>query len=285
MADLLTGKEVVGRLHESLTQNIESLKEWGVEPTLAVVRMGDRPDDLSYERTALKRAETLGVAIKSFVLDEQAKQEEVDEIIQKVNADTSIHGCLLFRPLPSHIDEQAVCDSIKFEKDIDGVSVLSLAAIFTDANQGFAPCTAAACMEILDYYNISLEGKRVAVVGRSLVVGKPLAMMMLQRNATVTMCHSRTADLEKVCQEADIVVCAVGKARAFGASFFRSGQTVIDVGINFDAEGNLCGDVDFETVEPLVASITPVPRGVGSVTTSVLMRNTVQAAQRTLLDT
>lgn len=280
MAKLLTGKEVVDHLHEDLARRIAVLKEHGITPRLALVRMGQRPDDLAYERMALKRVETLGIESVQYVLDAEASQAEVDSIIQEINDTRDIQGCLMFRPLPKHINEQAVCDALSFEKDIDGVSVLSLAAVFTAAGYGFPPCTAAACLEILDYYNIPLEGKHVAVVGRSLVIGKPVSMMLLQHNATVTMCHSRTENLAHVCQEADVVICATGRARAFGAEYFRPGQTVLDVGINFDEEGTMCGDVDFDAVEPLVDAITPVPRGVGSVTTSVLMMNTVQAAER-----
>lgn len=280
MAQLLTGKEVVDHLHEDIAKRIAVLEGQNINPTLALVRMGENPDDLSYERTAVKRAQSLGVETRSYVLDTSAPQSEVDAVIEGINADPEVHGCLLFRPLPRSIDEQRVCDALALEKDVDGVSLTSLAAVFTDAEYGFAPCTAAACVETLDFYQIPLEGKQVVVVGRSLVVGKPLSMMLLKRNATVTMCHSRTKDLAGVCKRADIVVCATGKAKAFGAEYFREGQVVLDVGINFDADGNLCGDVDLGAVEPIVQAITPVPRGIGSVTTSILMMHTVQAAER-----
>lgn len=279
MATLLTGKEVVESLQSDIERRIAALTQQGVEPTLALVRMGENPDDLSYERTAKKRAETLGVTTKGFVLEVTATQEEINDLIRSINDDDTIHGCLLFRPLPSHINEQEVCDLLSTEKDIDGVSLGSLAAVFTDDDSGFAPCTAEACIKVLEHYDIPLAGKRIAVIGRSLVVGKPVAMMLLRRNATVTLCHSRTEDLEEVCKQADVVICATGRAKAYGAAYFREGQTVIDVGINFDEDGNLCGDVDFEEVEPIVAALTPVPRGVGSVTTAVLMLNTVLAAE------
>lgn len=188
----------------------------------------------------------------------------------------------MFRPLPSEMEDKLVCDELAMAKDIDGVSTASLGAVFTDAKEGFAPSTAEACVRALDFYDIPVEGKHVVVVGRSLVVGKPVAMLLLRRNASVTICHSRTEDLPKIMRTADIVICATGRARAFDASCFREGQTVLDVGINFDKDGNLCGDVDYESVEPVVDAITPVPGGLGSVTTSITMEHTVSAAEKTI---
>lgn len=282
MATLLTGKPVVDRLASDLAPRIEALGRAGIKPALAIVRMGERPDDLSYERTARKRAESLGIAVRPFVLPADASQEELEAALAKVNADAGIHGCLLFRPLPPHIDEARACELLAPQKDIDGITLASLASVFTDGATGFPPSTAAACIELLEHYGVPLEGKRVAVAGRSLVVGKPVSMMILRRNATVTLCHSRTENLAEVTREADVVICATGRARAFGAEFFRAGQTVLDVGINFDAEGNLCGDVDFDQVEPVVAALTPVPRGLGTVTTSITMAHTVAAAEAAL---
>ena len=282
MAKRLAGKPVVEALAEEIAAHTGSLQERGIEPGLALVRVGERPDDLSYERTAEKRADALGVKVKKTVLPEDATQGLIEEAVRAVNEDASVHGCLMFRPLPSGIDEQTVCDALATEKDIDGISSAALAAVFMDRDFGFAPCTAAACMRMLDFYGIALEGAHVVVVGRSLVIGKPIAMMLLRRNATVTLCHSRTADLPAVMRAADIVVCATGRPRMFKAECFSAGQTVLDVGINFDDEGNLCGDVDFDEVEPIVGAITPVPGGIGSVTTSVLMAHTVEAAVRGL---
>lgn len=279
MAELLTGKRVVARMAEDLAPRIAVLKDAGVTPTLALVRMGARPDDLSYERTAIKRAESLGVATKPYVLEEFAPQAAVQATLQSINYDKTVHGCLMFRPLPTFIDEKAMCDTLSPAKDIDGVSLASLAAVFTDSNDGFPPCTAAACVKMLDYYDIPLVGKHVVIVGRSLVVGKPVSMMLLRRNASVTICHSRTENLAAICRSADIVICATGRARAFGAEFFSPGQTVLDVGINFDTQGKLCGDVDFEEVGPIVGAITPVPGGIGTVTTSLTMEHTVAAAE------
>ena len=279
MAQLLTGKEVVASMKESLTQRVEALRARGVVPTLAIVRVGERSDDLSYERAAIKRAEGLGIAVRSIVLPADAPEEELASAIEQVNADDSIHGCLMFRPLPAHIDETRICDMLDPTKDIDGISNASLAGVFTGAPHGYPPATAQACVEMLDYYGIPVEGKHVVVVGRSLVIGRPVAMMLLERNASVTLCHSKTEDLVYLMRLADIVICATGRARAFGAVYFSPGQTVLDVGINFDAEGTLCGDVDFDTVEPFVGSITPVPGGLGSVTTSVTMAHVVAAAE------
>ena len=281
MAQLLTGKEVVERIAVDLRERIDALARAGIVPTLAIVRMGARPDDVSYERTAKKRAEGLDIATRVIELDESASQHELESVLRTVNDDAAIHGCLLFRPLPAHIDERAACDALAPEKDIDGIATASMAKVYAGtAGEGFAPCTAAACIEMLDHYGVSVEGKRAVVVGRSLVIGKPVAMLLLARNATVTLCHSRSENLADIMREADIVVCATGRARAFGAGCFACGQTVLDVGINFDETGAMCGDVDFAAVEPVVAAITPVPRGLGSVTTSVTMEHVVSAAER-----
>lgn len=280
MATLLAGKPVVERLARNLAPRVERLKAADIVPTLAIVRMGERPDDLSYERTAMKRAESLGIAVRSVALDEFTPQSVVEAAMHDIAHDAGVHGCLLFRPLPSFVSESRVCELLVPEKDIDGITLASLGSVFTDGRTGFPPCTAAACIEILDHYSVPLVGKHVVVVGRSLVVGKPVSMMLLRRNASVTICHSRTEHLEEICREADIVICATGRARAFDAEFFSPGQTVLDVGINFDTHGRLCGDVDFDKVEPLVAAITPVPGGIGTVTTSMTMAHTVEAAER-----
>ena len=282
MAKLLTGKEVSSAIWENLMPRIDRLRAAGVAPTLAIVRVGERPDDLSYERTATKRADTLGIAVRRFELPADATQAQLEEVVDVVNTDEAIHGCLLFRPLPVAMDERAVCDRLAPEKDIDGIGSASLAGVFADTGEGFPPATARACLETLDFYGIPVEGKRVVVLGRSLVIGRPVAMMLLARHATVTLAHSRTEDAAAHTREADIVVCATGRARAFGPEYFVPGQTVLDVGINFDEAGNLCGDVDFDAVEPLLGpegAITPVPRGLGGVTTSVTMAHVVQAAE------
>lgn len=280
MADLLLGKPVADAMAADITARAKALTASGKQPTLAIVRVGERPDDLTYERSAMKRADACGIAVKQFLLPETATTEDVLAAVAEANADDSIHGCLLFRPLPEGIDEQAVCNALDPAKDIDGITRGSLATLLAGSGEGFAPCTAAACMDILDHYGIDLEGKKAVVLGRSLVIGKPVSLMLLTRNATVTVCHSRTQDLPGAVRDADIVVCATGRARAYGADLFAPGQTVLDVGINFDEQGNLCGDADFDAVEPIVSAITPVPRGVGSVTTVAMLRNVVIAAER-----
>lgn len=280
MAQLLTGKEVSAALKEKMAVQVQDLTAAGKTPTLAILRVGERPDDLSYERSAMKVAAGLGIEARQFVLPADASQDDIAAAIDQINADDSIHGCLMFRPLPKGIDETALCNRLAVEKDMDGIGLPALAAIFAGTGQGYAPCTAQACVEICDYYQVPLQGKHVVVVGRSLVIGKPVSMLFLQKNATVTICHSRSENLSEITRQADIVVLATGRAKAYGAEYFSAGQTVLDVGINVDAEGNLCGDVDFDAVEPLVAAITPVPRGVGSVTTALLMQHVVQAAEQ-----
>ena len=278
MATILKGAPVVAAMNEANAARCAAMQEKGVVPTLAVVRVGARPDDLSYEKGVLTRCGKVGVAVKQFLLPEDAAQDALLEVIRQINADPSIHGCLLFRPLPRQFDDRAVRAALAPEKDIDGITDGSLAGVFTNTDLGYAPCTAQACMEILKYYNVPLSGKRAVVVGRSLVVGKPAAMMLDRENATVTLCNSRTQNLPEVCRQADIVVVAMGKMAAVGADCLRAGQTVVDVGIHVNEEGKLCGDVQFAAAEPVVDAITPVPGGVGTVTTSVLVGHVVQAA-------
>ncbi|HIY07942.1 MAG TPA: bifunctional 5,10-methylenetetrahydrofolate dehydrogenase/5,10-methenyltetrahydrofolate cyclohydrolase [Firmicutes bacterium] len=282
MAKLLKGAEVTAALNERIKADVEDLKAKGVNPTLAIVRVGERPDDLSYERGATKRCDTLGVAVEKVLLPEDVTQEELMAAIDRVNNDDRIHGVLIFRPLPKHLDDEAVRRALKPEKDIDGITDGSLVGVFAGTKQGFPPCTPQACMEILDHYGIDPKGKRAVVIGRSLVVGKPAAMMLLGKHATVTVCHTRTVDMPAVCREAEILIVAAGRAGVVGKEYFAPGQIVIDVGINVNAEGKLCGDVNFEEAEPVVEAITPVPGGVGTVTTSVLVGHVVEAAKRTL---
>ena len=280
MAKQFLGKEVVAAVNSRIMADVAALKEKGVTPTLGIVRVGERGDDLSYERGAVKRCETLGVAYEKFLLPADCTQEELMAVIDQVNKNDAIHGVLIFRPLPKHLDEAAVINALDPEKDVDGITDGSMVGVFAGTNQGFPPCTPQACMEILDYYNVDCTGKKAVVVGRSLVVGKPAAMMLIKKNATVTVCHTRTVDMPSVVKEADIVIVAAGRAGVVDASYVREGQIVIDVGINVNAEGKLCGDVDYASVEPIVEAITPVPGGVGSVTTSVLIGHVVEAAKR-----
>ena len=280
MSVILKGAPVVAAMNEANAARCAALREKGVVPTLAVVRVGAREDDLSYEKGVMARCAKVGVEVKQFLLPADAAQEELLGVIACINADPSIHGCLLFRPLPRQFDDRTVRAALAPEKDIDGITDGSLAGVFTNTALGYPPCTAQACLEILKFYGIPLSGRRAVVVGRSLVVGKPAAMMLDRENATVTLCNSRTRDLPEVCREADIVVVAMGKAGAVGAEHLREGQVVVDVGIHVNEEGKLCGDVRFGEAEPLVEAITPVPGGVGKMTIVELLENTVEAAEK-----
>jgi len=289
MAKRLLGKEVNEALVASLQTRAAALKEKGVTPTLAILRLGENPSDLSYEKGATKRAEEIGVAIKNFILPEASTKEEVLAVIDQINADDSIHGCLMFRPLPKHLkaDQDEICNRLAPKKDVDSMTHMSNAGVFEGQDLGYAPCTPAACMEILDHYGIDCKGKKAVVIGRSLVVGKPAAMMLMQKNATITICHTRTVDPAAVCREADIIISAAGVLNSLTKDFVRPGQVVIDVSMNWNPEkitskgkGGMCGDAIFDEVEPIVEAITPVPGGVGAVTTSVLMKHVVEAAER-----
>ena len=281
MANLLKGKDVAISINERSKKDIEALKNKGIIPTLAIVRVGSKESDLSYEKGAIKRASEVGVEVKSIVLDENVDYNSFYSTLDQLNNDNSVHGILLLRPIPNELDNEKARLYIKPEKDVDGCGNGSLSGVFTNTEYGFAPCTAQAAIEILDYYNIDVTGKNVVVVGRSLVVGKPLSMLLLNKNATVTVCHSKTKDLPGICKKADIVICAIGRLEMLNADYFSNNQIVIDVGINWsEAKQKLCGDVLFEEAEPIVDSITPVPGGVGSVTTSVLINHVVEACKR-----
>lgn len=280
MAKQLLGKEVTAALNERIKADVATLNAKGIKPTLGIIRVGERPDDLSYERGATKRCETLGVEYKKYLLPADVSQEELLKVIDEVNKDDNIHGVLMFRPLPKHINQTVVENALAAEKDVDCQTDASLGGVFTGKKVGFPPCTPQACMEILDHYGIDCTGKKAVVIGRSLVVGKPAAMMLIKKNATVTVCHTRTVDMPSVTREAEILIVAAGRAGVVGAEYISAGQTVIDVGINVNEEGKLCGDVDYAAVEPIVDAITPVPGGVGSVTTSVLVGHVVEAAMR-----
>ncbi len=282
MAKILKGSEVTGAMNAQLNERAAALKNKGIVPTLSIIRLGEREDDLAYEKSAIKRCETIGVAVEVTALSSDIKQEELMSVISHLNENAKIHGCLLLRPLPDGFDDKAVRNALAPEKDIDGITDISLAGVFTGSGAGFPPCTAQACIEILDYFNVELTGKRVSVLGRSLVVGKPLSMMLLKRNATVTICHTKTKDIQSHGRACEILIAAVGRAEMIDAEYFSPGQIVIDVGINVDASGKLCGDVKFSEAESIVESITPVPGGVGTVTTSVLVKHVVEAAERSV---
>ena len=280
MAELLRGAPVAKSMTEEVAERAALLAAAGVTPKLAIVRVGDNPSDGAYVRGALKRAERAGVAIELVSLPDTTSQDELLGEISRINADRSIHGCLLLRPLPVHMDEPAVCAALAPEKDVDGITPGSLFGVFAGEETGFAPCTAEAVVELLERSGVEIAGSRVTVVGRSLVIGRPVAMLLMGKNATVTICHTKTRDLASECVRADILVVAAGHAATVGASAVRGGQVVVDVGINVDETGALVGDVAFDEVEPLVRAITPVPGGVGAVTTAVLMKHVVEAAER-----
>lgn len=281
MAQILDGKAVAATLTAQLKDDVQRLKKLGVSPCLAIVRMGERGDDLAYERGAVKRAALVGLEVKHFVLPADAPQHKLLAVIDAINDDASIHGCLIFMPLPKHIDETAVRAALAPEKDVDGITAASQAGVYSGRTVGFPPCTPSACMEILKHYQINLKGANAVVFGRSLVVGRPLAMMLLAQNATVTICHTKTRDAAQTARSADVLLAAVGHSGAVGEMFVHPNQVLIDVGINVNAEGRLCGDVATEAAQKARA-YTPVPGGVGSVTTTVLAKHVIEAAQRTL---
>ena len=290
MAKRLLGKEVNEALVASLQNRTAALREKGVVPTLGIIRLGENPSDLSYEKGATKRAAEVGVEVKNYILPENTTKEELLAVIDEVNADASVHGCLMFRPLHKHLkgDLEEICNRLAPQKDVDSMTHLSNAGVFEGAKDlGFAPCTPAACMEILDHYGIDCKGKNAVVIGRSLVVGKPAAMMLMGKNATVTVCHTKTVNTAEICKGADIIVTAAGVLNSLTRDFVREGQIVIDVSMNWNPEkitskgkGGMSGDCVFDEVEPIVEAITPVPGGVGAVTTTVLMKHVVEAAER-----
>ena len=289
MAKQLLGKEVNEALVAALQTRTAALKEKGVTPTLGIIRLGENPSDLSYEKGATKRAEEVGVAVKNYILPEDASKEDVLKVIDEVNADASVHGVLMFRPLPKHLknDQDEICNRLDPKKDVDSMTHMSNAGVFEGQDLGYAPCTPAACMEILDHYGIDCKGKNAVVIGRSLVVGKPAAMMLMAKNATVTICHTKTVNTAEICKNADIIVTAAGVLGSLTKDFVSENQVVIDVSMNWNPEkitskgkGGMSGDCVFDEVEPIVGAITPVPGGVGAVTTSVLMKHVVEAAEK-----
>ena len=281
MAELLKGAPVARTILAECAERTEKLREKGVVPTLAIVRVGENDSDLSYERGAEKRCREAGIAVRGIHLPADTDNATYLAQIRELNEDNGVHGILLLMPLPRHLDENAARRLLRPEKDVDGCTAGSLAGVFMNSGEGFPPCTAQAAMEILDYYGAECSGKRAAVAGRSLVFGRPAAMLLMHRNATVTVCHSRTRELRKELQQADIVLVGIGKMESIGKEHFRQGQTVIDIGIHWNEEKQkLCGDVRFDEAEPVVAAITPVPGGVGAVTTSVLAKHVIDAAER-----
>lgn len=280
MANLLYGKVVAQAINQRSIELINELKENDITPTLAIVRVGDNEADLSYEKGACKRANEIGVAVKQITLSKDVDYDVFYSTLDELNEDDNIDGILLLRPIPNNLDNEKARNYIKPEKDVDGCTDASLAGVFTNTDVGFSPCTAQAAIEILDYYGIDVKGKNIVILGRSLVVGKPLSMLLLNKNATVTICHTKTANIEEITKKADIVIAATGQMESLNSNYFSINQIVIDIGINWnESKQKLCGDVVLEEVEPIVNSITPVPGGVGAVTNSVLINHVVIAAQ------
>lgn len=281
MAEILKGAPVAAAMTEQMKKDVEELRAKGIDPVLAILRVGERPDDLAYEKGAMKRAEKAGVTVRNVVLPENITQEEFDAALTDLNTDDTVHGILMFRPLPKHLDNEKARKMLAPEKDIDGCTDGSLAGVFTNTKTGFPPCTAQAAMEMLHFYGIEIKGKKAAVIGRSLVIGRPVAMMLMHENATVVNCHTKTADVPSITREADILICAAGVLHSVKPEFTNPDQVVIDVGINWDEEkGGISGDADFDAVEPVVKAISPVPGGVGTVTSSVLISHVIEAAKR-----
>ena len=284
MAEILKGSPVAAALTEKLILRSEALKTKGIIPTLAILRVGENPSDISYETGIIKRCDKIGINIKHFLMSENSTREKLLENIKIINDDKNIHGFLMFRPLSDKESERKACEILLPEKDVDCMTIGSLAGIFSGIKIGYPPCTAQACIELINHYGIKVEGKRAAVIGRSLVIGKPVSIMLQNLNATVTMCHSKTQNLPEICRESEIIIAAIGKAGFIDGKFLSNGQIVIDVGINVNSEGKLCGDVNFDEAEKIVKSLTPVPGGVGAVTTAVLAKHVIEAAEKTSED-
>ena len=277
MGQIIRGKLAADAISEELTKKVEILKTKGISPKLTIVRVGTNPSDLAYERGALKRCESIGILTEVKELDENISQSDFILELEKINNDKAVNGILIFRPFPKQLDESVIKYVIAPEKDVDCFSPVNVAKVMENDETGFAPCTPSAVMEILKYYDVPMKGKKAVVVGRSMVVGKPVSMLLLNENATVTICHSKTQDMPDVCSEADILVVGIGRAKMIDSKYVKDGAVVIDVGINVDENGNMCGDVDTNDCKDKALMITPVPSGVGSVTTSILAKHVVKA--------
>lgn len=272
----LRGKKVSDGIKEYVSKELETLS---FVPKLAIVRVGENPDDMSYERGATKKLKSFGLDVASYVFPQDISDEDFKKAFKDINEDDEVTGILLLRPLPLTINEKDIENMIDPKKDLDGISPINIAKVFEGDTTGFSPCTAEAVIEVLKAYDIELTGKRVTVVGRSMVVGKPVSMLLLKENATVTMTHTRTVDLKKTCSDAEIVIAAAGRAKMLNSDYCGQDAVIIDVGINVDENGKLCGDVDYATLDGKASAATPVPGGVGTVTTAVLAKHLIQAAK------
>jgi methylenetetrahydrofolate dehydrogenase (NADP+)/methenyltetrahydrofolate cyclohydrolase len=280
MSRVLDGKVVAQHMKADMIERINQLKMRDITPKMLIIRVGEREDDLSYEKGILKNCRTLGIDAEVATLPADTSEASLKAVLTTANTDEAIHGIMLFRPLPPQINQEEIIKLIHSGKDIDCMSPDNLVHVFEGGSKSFVPCTAQAAIEVLKFYEVPLQGAKVAVVGRSLVVGKPLAMLLLDEHATVQICHSKTKDMAKITSTADVVIAAVGKAKFMDAGYFRTDAVVIDVGINVDETGRICGDVDFEAVADQVQAITPAVGGVGAVTTTVLLNNVVLACER-----
>ena len=278
MAQIIDGKAIAAALRGEIAAETAALKEQGITPGLAVILVGDDPASQTYVRNKQKACTEVGFYGEQINLPADTTQEQLLAVVEQLNARKDIHGILCQLPLPRGLDDSTVIAAIDPHKDVDAFHAENVGHIMI-GDQHFLPCTPAGVMELIHRSNISVEGKHCVVIGRSNIVGKPMAMLLLQENGTVTICHSRTKDLAAICRQADILVAAVGRAKFVTADMVKPGATVIDVGINRDADGKLCGDVDFAAVEPIAGAITPVPGGVGPMTIAMLMKNTLTAAK------
>lgn len=278
---LLLGTTVAKDKTEQLREKVEELHKQGIKPKLVMMRVGDKADDLAYQRSALSRMEKVNILSEVQEFPNDVTEEVFLRQLEENNQNDEVHGILIFLPLPKHLDLKKVKECISPDKDIDAISPINIARLM-NAEECFVPCTPKAVMELLSYYNIPLQGKHVVVIGRSMVVGKPVSMLLLNENATVTMTHSKTTNLQELTKSADIIVCALGKSKFLTEEYVSPHSIVIDVGINVDETGALTGDADTEQILPIIKAITPVPRGVGSVTTVMLAKQVIESAERGL---
>ncbi len=281
MTRILKGKQVADAINQKSIASNERLRQHNITPTLAIFRVGENEADISYEKSAIKKCKEVGVEVIVNTFDLNVSEKEFYKKLDEANNDNSIHGILVFRPLPKQFNDNHLRNYINPDKDIDGCSNDSLAGIFINQRIGFVPCTSQSAIEILDYYGIDIQGKNVVVIGRSLVIGKPVSMLLLNRNATVTICHSKTKDIANIASKADILISAIGKSEMIDRSYTNEKQTIIDIGISWnEKKQKICGDVDYDSVVDYVDAITPVPKGVGAVTSAVLANHVIQAALR-----
>lgn len=276
----LSGKEAADEIMADLKKRVEDLNGRGTEPKLAILRVGEREDDLAYERGVMKRSQAAGVTVDVHVLDEAVSQEELDNSFDAINNDPKVHGILVFRPLPKNLSDEHIRRTIEPGKDVDFMDIRNMEGVLAGVKDCSAPCTAEAVMALIKHYGIETKGKKVTVVGRSLVIGKPAALLLTTANATVTVCHTKTQNVAEECKRADIIVACCGVAKIISERYVKPGQVVIDVGMNVDDDGKLCGDVDYDKVSQIVDAVSPVPGGVGSITTAILLKHVVINAER-----